>query len=169
MIGFAVVLRPCWMKGGAEMLTLRQVELVQQSFRLIEPIIDDAAVLFYARLFQLDPSLQEMFRRPRREQARLLAQTLTVVVKGIGNPSQLRGAVESLGRRHAGYGVRDEHYAVVAEALLWTLEAGLKDKFTSEVRDAWIAAYSWLAFTMQRAAGSAEAQTGRQGASASAA
>ena len=151
------------------MLTSRQVELVQESFGLVQPILDDAAVLFYGRLFELDPSLQQMFHRPRREQARLLAQTLTVVVKGIDNPSQLRGAVEALGRRHAGYGVRDEHYAVVAEALLWTLEAGLKDKFTSEVRDAWVAAYSWLAFTMQRAAASAQEEARGQRASASAA
>ena len=136
------------------MLTARQMDLVQQSFRLIETIIDDAAGLFYDRLFEIDPSLQRMFHRSRRDQARLLAQTLTVVVKGIDRPTQLRGAVEALGRRHAGYGVRDEHYETVGKALLWTLEAGLKDAFTPEVRDAWVAAYSWLAYTMQRAANS---------------
>lgn len=140
------------------MMTSRQIELVQQSFRLIEPILDDVAVLFYERLFEIDPSLRQMFQKPRREQARLLAQTLTVVVKGIDRPAQLRGAVEALGRRHAGYGVRDEHYGVVGEALLWTLEIGLKEKFTSEVRDSWVAAYSWLAFTMRRAAASARAE-----------
>jgi hemoglobin-like flavoprotein len=136
------------------MLTARQMDLVQQSFRLIETIIDDAAGLFYDRLFEIDPSLQRMFHRSRRDQARLLAQTLTVVVKGIDRPTQLRGAVVALGRRHAGYGVRDEHYEAVGKALLWTLEAGLKDAFTPEVRDAWVAAYSWLAYTMQRAANS---------------
>jgi hemoglobin-like flavoprotein len=134
------------------MMTSRQVGLVQQSFGLIQPIIDDAAILFYERLFEIDPSLQRLFHRPRREQARLLAQMLTVVVKGIDRPAQLRGAVEALGKRHAGYGVSDKHYEEVGQALLWTLEAGLKDAFTSEVRDAWVAAYSWLAFTMQRAA-----------------
>ena len=133
-------------------MTLRQIELVQQSFRLIQPIIDDAAILFYDRLFEIDPSLQPMFRRSRREQARLLAQTLTVVVKGIDRPSQLRGAVEALGERHAGYGVRDEHYEAVGQALLWTLETGLKDAFTFEVRDAWVTAYGWLAYTMKRGA-----------------
>ena len=96
------------------MMTSRQIDLVQQSFRLIETIIDDAAVLFYERLFEIDPSLRQMFHRSHREQARLLAQTLTVVVKGIDRPGQLRAAVEALGRRHAGYGVRDEHYETVA-------------------------------------------------------
>ena len=134
------------------MMTSRQVQLVQHSFGLIQPIIEDAAILFYQRLFELDPSLQSMFQKPRREQARLLAQTLTVVVKGIDRPAHLRNAVEALGQRHAGYGVHNEHYETVGLALLWTLEMGLKDAFTQEVRDAWVAAYGWLAFTMQRAA-----------------
>ena len=143
------------------MMTGRQINLVQQSFGLIEPIIDDAAILFYERLFEIDPSLQRLFQRSRRDQARLLGQTLTVVVKGIDRPAQLRGAVMALGERHASYGVRDEHYDTVGRALLWTLEAGLKDSFTSEVRDAWVAAYGWLAYTMQHAAAAyrAEADT----------
>jgi hemoglobin-like flavoprotein len=68
--------------------------------------------------------------------------------------------VEALGRRRVGYGVRDEHYTTVGLALLWTLEQGLGDAFTPEVRDAWSTAYGWLAFTMQRAAAaSAMAET----------
>jgi hemoglobin-like flavoprotein len=148
-------------------MTLRQIEIVQKSFRLIQPIIDDVAILFYERLFEIDPSLRHMFHRPRREQARLLAQTLTVVVDQIDHPSQLRRAVEALGQRHVGYGVRDEHYAMMGEALLWTLEKGLKNAFTSEVRDAWVVAYSWLAFTMQRAA-ARDADAGPQSDTASA-
>jgi hemoglobin-like flavoprotein len=134
------------------MMTSRQIDLVQQSFRLIEPIIDDAAVVFYERLFEIDPSLQRLFHKSPRGQARLLAETLAIVVDGIDHPAQLRGAAEALGPRCAGYGVRDENYEAVGQALLWTLENGLKDTFTSEVREAWVAAYSWLAFTVQRAA-----------------
>ena len=85
-----------------------------------------------------------LFQRSRRDQARLLGQTLTVVVKGIDRPAQLRGAVMALGERHASYGVRDEHYETVGRALLWTLEAGLKNAFMFEVRDAWVAAYGRL-------------------------
>jgi len=78
-----------------------------------------------------------------------------VVVKGIDRPAQLRSAVEALGRRHAGYGVRDDHYATVGEALIWTLEKGLGEAFTPETRAAWIAAYGWLAFVMCEAAAQA--------------
>lgn len=141
-------------------MTSRQIALVQESFRLVQPILDTAAAMFYDRLFALDPSLRRMFRTSREEQAHKLAQALTVVVKAIDRPDHIRGAVESLGRRHCAYGVQDEHYATVGAALLWTLEAGLGAAFTPDVRDAWSAAYSWLADTMQRAAAiSAEADT----------
>jgi nitric oxide dioxygenase len=60
--------------------------------------------------------------------------------------------IEALGRRHAGYGVKDEHYATVAAAMLWALEQGLGARFTPDVRDAWGAAYGLLATTMQAAA-----------------
>src|SRR5262245_33156295 len=108
-------------------MTSNQVALVQASFRLVDPMLEAAAAMFYERLFELNPSLRRMFHTSREDQARKLAQALTVVVCGIDRPDQLRGAVEALGRRHAGYGVRDEHYATVGAALLSTLEAGLGD------------------------------------------
>ena len=137
-------------------MTPRQIELVQSSFNLVIPILDSATMIFYDRLFQLDPSLRRMFRTPQPEQARKLAHVLTVVVKGLSRPEQILTAVEELGRRHSTYGVRPEHYATVATALLWTLQTGLGEAFTAEVRDAWTSAYSLLSSTMQRAAAEAE-------------
>src|SRR6185436_3824169 len=101
-------------------MTATHVALVQASFEQVRPILESAALMFYERLFELDPSLRALFRQSREAQAQKLAQALTVVVKGLEHPAQLRGAVEALGRRHAGYGVRDEHYTTVGEALLWT-------------------------------------------------
>ncbi|HEV8395597.1 MAG TPA: globin family protein [Vicinamibacterales bacterium] len=136
-------------------MTATHIALVRTSFELVRPILEPAAVMFYDRLFELDPSLRSLFRNSREAQAQKLAQALTVVVKGLEQPAQLRGAVEALGRRHAGYGVRDEHYTTVGEALIWTLEQGLGEAFTPEVRNAWIDAYGWLAFVMREAAASA--------------
>ena len=133
-------------------MTKRQTELVQSSFQLVQPILEPAAMMFYDRLFELDPSLRALFRTSREEQGRHLAQALTFVVKGLDRPDHILATVEPLGRRHAGYGVRDEHYTAGGDALLWTLEQGLGDAFTPEVRDAWSAAYGWLAYRMQRAA-----------------
>ena len=132
-------------------MTATEVALIQRSFAQVRPILEDAALLFYERLFELDPSLRSLFRSTREAQAQKLAQALTVVVKGLGNPAQLRGAIEALGRRHAGYGVREDHYTTVGEALIWTLERGLGRAFTPDVRAAWVDAYGWLAFVMKEA------------------
>lgn len=133
-----------------------QIELVQSSFKLLGEDLEPAAMLFYDRLFQLDPSLRQMFRNTRQEQARTLAHVLKVVVNGLAHPQQILPAVEQLGRRHVNYGVRPQHYATVGAALLWTLQAGLGEQFTAEVRAAWANAYLFLSSTMQKSATESE-------------
>ena len=133
-------------------MTPAQKRLVQDTFATIAPIADDAAVLFYRRLFELDPSLQRMFRGDMAEQRKRLMQMIAVAVKGLDRLDQLVPAVQDLGRRHAGYGVEDRHYETVGAALLWTLEKGLGDAFTADVREAWTTVYGILATTMKEAA-----------------
>jgi hemoglobin-like flavoprotein len=134
------------------MLTVAQKTLVQDSFAVITPIADDAAALFYRRLFELDPSLERMFKGDMAEQRRKLMQMLTAAVKGLDRLEQLVPVVQDLGRRHIGYGVADRHYDTVGEALLWTLEKGLGSAFTPEVRNAWVTVYGLLATTMKESA-----------------
>ena len=100
------------------MLTPHQKTLVQASFATIAPIADDAAALFYRRLFEIDPSLERMFRGDMKEQRRKLMQMLTAAVKGLDRVDQLVPVVQDLGRRHATYGVEDRHYDTVGAALL---------------------------------------------------
>ena len=132
-------------------MTPRQIALVQESFAAVAPIAETAAVLFYDRLFELDPSLRPLFSADMADQRRHLMDTLVVAVRGLDRLDALVPAVQALGRRHAGYGVRDEHYATVGAALLWTLEQGLGEQFTPEVRTAWATVYELLATTMKEA------------------
>ena len=134
------------------MLTAAQKTLVQETFAIIAPIADDAAALFYQKLFELDPSLQQMFRGDMKEQRKKLMQMLTAAVKGLDRLEQLVPVVEDLGRRHVRYGVTDQHYDTVGAALLWTLEAGLGRGFTADVKEAWATVYGLLATTMKNAA-----------------
>ena len=134
------------------MLTVAQRTLVQDSFATIAPIADDAAALFYGRLFELDPSLKALFRGDMAEQRKKLMQMLTAAVKGLDRLDQLVPVVQDLGKRHVVYGVADRHYDTVGEALLWTLEMGLGRAFTAEVKDAWATVYGLLAKTMREAA-----------------
>ncbi|MDH3475093.1 MAG: globin domain-containing protein [Rhodospirillales bacterium] len=138
--------------AAAEIVSARHRALVQETFALVEPIADDAAKLFYGHLFELDPSLRELFKHDMVEQGRKLMAMIKVAVKGLDHIEKLVPAVEDLGRRHKDYGVEEPHYDTVAEALLWTLEQGLGDAFTDEVKEAWTAVYGVLAEVMKSAA-----------------
>jgi hemoglobin-like flavoprotein len=133
------------------MVTDVQRKRVQSTFAAIVPIADDAAMLFYQRLFEIAPELRPMFRGDMTEQRKKLMQMFTAAVKGL-RLEQLVPVVEDLGRRHAGYGVEDRPYDTVGAALLWTLEMGLGAAFTADVKDAWATVYGVLATTMKNAA-----------------
>ena len=124
------------------------ITLVKDSFRKVLPIADQAAALFYARLFELDPELRHLFRGDMIEQGRKLMAMIATAVASLERLDALVPAVRQLGKRHAAYRVTEEHYATVGAALLWTLEKGLGPEFTTPVRDAWTSTYSLLANTM---------------------
>ena len=129
-----------------------QITLVQNTFKLVEPIAEIAAGLFYNRLFELDPSLRPMFKNDIKEQGKKLMQALAFVVKGLKKPDMIIPVIQDLGRGHVQYGVQDAHYDTVGAALLWTLEKGLGEAWTAEVQEAWTAAYGLIAHVMKEAA-----------------
>jgi len=132
-------------------VTPPQVDLLQRSWRAVLPIGDTAAELFYGKLFSLDPKLRSLFKNDMKEQGRNLTAMISVAVGSLEHPERITLAVRELGRRHAAYGVREEHYATVAVALMWMLEKSLGEAFTLEVRSAWEVAYELLARTMKEA------------------
>ena len=135
-----------------------QIKLVQDSFAKVAPISEQAAVLFYGRLFEVAPSVRAMFPDDMKEQRKKLMATLAVVVGGLSNLEAVLPAASALAKRHVSYGAKAEHYPVVGGALLWTLEKGLGDAWTPEVADAWTAAYGTLSgYMIEEAYGRAEA------------
>lgn len=142
----------------SNIMTTEQRELVKATFAQVAPISEVAADLFYNRLFELDPTLRPMFTTDLKEQGRKLMQMLAMIVGGLDRLDTLTPAVEDLGRRHVSYAVRVDHYQTVGAALIWTLERGLGDAFTDDVRDAWIAAFALLTTVMTGAAAGVESE-----------
>ena len=132
-----------------------QIALVTATWEKVKPISGQAAVLFYGKLFELDPTLKPLFKGEMGEQGNKLMAMIDTAVNGLSNLDAILPAVQDLGRRHVDYGVTDAHYDTVAEALLWTLEQGLGDAFTNDVKKAWTEAYVLLATTMKQAAANA--------------
>jgi hemoglobin-like flavoprotein len=136
------------------MITSDDILRVRASFALVVPIKEAAADLFYNRLFEIAPQVRALFPDDLAEQKRKLMAMIATAVGGLHNLDNLVPAVKALGAGHVGYGAKAEHYAVVGEALLWTLERGLGEAFTPEVRQSWTKVYGTLAAVMQ--AGAAE-------------
>jgi hemoglobin-like flavoprotein len=129
-------------------MNTQQIELVQSSFEKVRPIADQAAETFYQRLFEIAPHYRHLFKNNMRKQGAMLMSTLGLAVGSLNNLEAILPAVQSLGRRHAGYGVTAEDYQPVAEAFLWTLDYYLGEAFTPKLKEAWVEAYTILAGAM---------------------
>jgi hemoglobin-like flavoprotein len=151
-------------------LSEEQKVAIVRSWRLVVPISETAAELFYKRLFELDPATRDLFPQDMSSQRRKLMQTLHFVVKALDWPDSawaedvdpqedLFLVVLALGRRHRQlYRVQDQQYEVVGSALLWTLDQGLGEAFTPEVQAAWAKVYTLLATLMKCAKDDSEVE-----------
>lgn len=126
----------------------KTITLVQESWAKVEPISMTAADLFYAKLFELDPSLEQLFKGDMTQQKGKLMQMIGTAVKMLNRLDELVPVVVKLGERHIDYGVEAKDYDTVGAALLDTLSKGLGDEFTPEVEQAWTEVYGVLAETM---------------------
>jgi hemoglobin-like flavoprotein len=123
-------------------MTPDQVEAVQASFAKVVPISEQAAALFYGRLFEIAPEVRPLFRGDMTEQGKKLMTTLAVVVNALGDLKPVLPAASALAKKHVTYGVKAKDYEPVGAALLWTLEKGLGENWTPPLAAAWGAAYA---------------------------
>ena len=133
-------------------MTPEEIVLVKESWDKIVPIADKAAEIFYQRLFELDPALEPLFKNDMAKQRKMLMQMISKSVRSLDQLESLIPTLQELGRRHAGYGVKEKDYDSVAKALIWTLATGLGEDFTEELQNAWIVTYAIIATTMKNAA-----------------
>lgn len=129
-------------------MTPEEKTLVKESWAKVMPIKETAADLFYNRLFDQYPEVKPYFKGDMKEQGKKLMMMINTAVGGLDNLEALIEPVKALGKKHVEYGVKKEDYDKVGESLLWTLEQGLKDDFTPEVKEAWTVTYTTLANVM---------------------
>lgn len=134
-------------------MTTNNIELVKQTWSLVAKIeMETVGGLFYNRLFEEMPEVKHMFgRTPIPEQSRKLLTMLSYVISKLDKLDEIMEEVTKLAQRHTKYGVKDEHYAAVGAALLWTLEKGLGEHWNDSVRIAWTEVYTTLAGAMMAA------------------
>ena len=133
-------------------MTPEQIELVKSTWKMVLPIADTAADLFYGKLFELDPSVRSLFENDLTKQKKALMAMIGNAVASLHRIETIVPVIQQLGKRHAGYGVTEEHYGTVATALLWTLEQGLGEAWTPQAKAAWTETYVVLSSAMIEAA-----------------
>jgi hemoglobin-like flavoprotein len=134
-------------------MTDHQIQLVKSSYQLVAALPADAVgQLFYGRLFGIAPEVRPLFIRTSvPEQSKKLLATLTYVITRLDQLDSIVADIEALARRHVGYGVREHHYVLVGQTLLWTLEQGVDTAWTPDVEAAWVACYTLLSEIMMNA------------------
>lgn len=135
-------------------MTPESMRLIRQSWSQVSSRRDLAAVIFYGRLFELDPGLLPLFEHTDFLQQRTkLMSMLDLLVSIADQPDRLIRQAALLGRSHAGYELGGREFEVMGEALLWTLDRMLGLNFTPEMRTAWGELYALVSSVMRRAAG----------------
>lgn len=138
-------------------MTPEQITMVKDTWAQVAPISEQAADMFYGKLFELNPDYRALFKGDMKNQGKMLMSMLNTAVASLDKLDAIVPAVQTLGERHVGYGVVEEDYNTVAEALLWTLGEGLGEAFTDDVKEAWTITYSTLASVMIEAGKEASA------------
>ena len=131
------------------MLTKKEIAAIKKSWavmRKIDPHV--VADVFYSKLFFDNPELRKMFPQDMEGQYRKLIDMLNTIIARIEKLDELKGDIVAMSKRHVEYGVKPEQYNLVGKALLWTLQKGLGNEWTDEMKSAWINCYAVLSGTM---------------------
>ncbi len=132
-------------------MTTNQIEMVQQSWEKINPVRQAAGEIFYLKLFNKAPQIRHLFGKDVSEQAGKLTYMITYVVSRLDKLDTILEDVQKLAIRHNKYGAEPEHYMIVGQCLLETLEEGLAGDWNKQLMQAWASAYGILANAMIQA------------------
>jgi len=132
-------------------MTAEQRQLVRNSFEALRDVAGPVSLLFYGKLFELDPGARRLFHNDLALQGRKLVDTLDTVTQSLDRFDEMRPRLASLGRQHAEYGVRPEQYEAVATALVWAIGQALGTDFDCRTRDAWTVALEAVSAAMRDA------------------
>src|SRR5690349_24748642 len=103
--------------------------MVRETFAVLVPSATYVAALLYSRLFEIAPRLHALFHTDMHLQSERLIQAIAAAIEHLDDLETITPEVQALGHRHAAYGVVAADYDVAAEALLWTFDRCLGDKF----------------------------------------
>ena len=136
-----------------------QKVLVEESWKSVEKLgLETVGVLLFKNVFEAAPEALQLFSfrdEPNLYESSIMkwhgsnvVKHVGVAVGGLRDLDNLVPALEALGAKHNNRDILPVHFDVVGAAMLKTLEMGLGDQFTPEVREAWATTYGTVANVM---------------------
>lgn len=130
-------------------MKLEAISQVSESFETVMLDVDRATVLFYGRLFSLDPAMCALFPVDFQTHGGRFLSTLSKMVTNLDVPETILPVVKELGRFHTHHGVQPHHYHIFGQAFIWMLSEMLGPTYNEELALAWEEAYHLLAGLMK--------------------
>jgi len=125
-----------------------QLEL-QSSLHYLLQDEDKFSMLFYDKVFHKAPFVKKLFLSNIREQGRLLTHMLGSIIYSLSRPEYLILGLKSLGLNHIRYGVKNEYYPVVKDAMLETIPEILGENYNDRIGEAWSQALDFVIEAMK--------------------
>ncbi len=132
-----------------------QIELVRESWSVLEPQAARFVDVLYEELFSAEPQLRILFEGPMDEQHIKVADAITFAIGHLHDPPALQDELRRLGERHKDYGVKAYHFEAMERTFDRSLERMLGEGYTAETREAWAAFVHLLTSGMQSRNGAA--------------
>jgi hemoglobin-like flavoprotein len=139
------------------MLSDAEKTAIRESWRLVQPVVETAADLFYRRLAEQNPELRAQSQDQLIAQRKEFVTTFDFVARGLDweasewrqesrDDDDLFLGMLALGQRDSRLArLLDEQYSAAGESLLWTLTYTLGKRFDANARAAWMRLYTLLA------------------------
>ncbi|KAG9481731.1 neuroglobin isoform X2 [Eleutherodactylus coqui] len=142
-----------------------QKELIRDTWQIVNQDQIHHGTVLFTRLFELEPELVFLFQYNSAnfssvqeclnsseftEHIRKVMTVIDAAVRSLDSLLSLEEYLTGLGRKHRATGVKLESFNTVGESLLYALESGLGDMFTSDTRDAWSRLYTIVVSAMSK-------------------
>ena len=107
--------------------------------------------VFYKKVFEIAPEVEQLFPADMADQKKILTHMLRGIINAMSRPHHLEMGLQSLGKQHINYGVKTEHYPVIKQAFMSTVEEIMQQDCTDAIKEAWNDTLELVTKFMQRA------------------
>lgn len=126
-------------------LSSMEKELIIKSWKTIMQNPNKFSDTFYTKLFELDPNMKYLFKNDLKVQRIKFVDSINYLARRMEDLEETTNKMKKLGLKHKGYMVKEGHYPIFGDALIYSFEHHLGEEFDDKSKTAWIKLYDSVA------------------------